>query len=456
MNNEVKLISEKKIPDLICSIQEQVRIPSVRNLEDKTSEAPFGREIRKSLEHLINLAKQMGMRTFIDPEGYYGYVEIGPEDCKEMIGVIGHVDVVPEGNDAQWTEGKPFSGDIIDDKIIGRGSLDDKGPVIINLYAMKNIMDLEIQLNKRIRLIVGCAEETTWECMTKYSKMEEHPTIGYSPDANFPGIHAEKTIVQMEAKKDTEVDFELTAMGAFNAVPGEVKYKGTKANELASELEKLNYKFTKDSENEITVIGKGAHAMANHLGVNAVEQIAIALYNINERCEVINFLAEQVKETTSGEIFQGIVKEEVSGVLKYTVSRIEIKNGKQYIGMDTRIPVLADEKEIMKKYQDTIESYKLEYSVLKTQEKLYVPADSFLVKTLVDVYKDVTGDMNAKPLSSGGGTYARAFDNCIAFGCVFESQNMLDKMHQPNECFETKFLQPALEIYTNALIKLLK
>lgn len=456
MKAKIKEISEKKI-GLICdSISQNVQIPSVRNLEDKAPGAPFGREIRNSLDNIIELADSMGMRTYTDPEGFYGYVEIGPSDAKEMIGVIGHVDVVPSGEESEWTEGGAFSGKITEEKIIGRGTLDDKGPVVINLYAMQNLLDLDVELTKRIRLIIGCAEETTWECMDKYTAQEEHPTIGYSPDANFPGIHAEKTISQMDAEAKTTVDFEVEAMGAYNAVPAQVTYKGTKAKELAEELTRLDYDFKADSETEVTVLGHSAHAMANHLGVNSVERLAIAMYNIGERCEVIDFISEQVKETTGAELIQGVVEEEVSGVLKFTVSRIEIKNGKQYIGMDTRIPVLSDVDEIMGKYKAAVEQYKLNYSILKTQEKLYVPADSFLVATLLDVYKDITGDKTAVPLTSGGGTYARAFDHCIAFGAVFEKQNMIDKMHQPNECFEIKFIQPALEIYTTALVKLLK
>ena len=147
---------------------------------------------------------------------------------------------------------------IVNDKIIGRGSLDDKGPVVINLYAMQNILDLKINLNKRIRLIIGCAEETTWECMDKYTKTEEIPTIGYSPDANFPGIHAEKTIAQMDAQSTTDVNFEVEALGAYNAVPSKASYKGPEVAKLITELEKLGFEYRKIDDKNIEVIGKGA------------------------------------------------------------------------------------------------------------------------------------------------------------------------------------------------------
>lgn len=455
MDLQIKEIISQQREEVIKSIQEQIRIPSVRNEEDKSEGAPFGTAIRNSLDHLLELAHSFGMRTYADPEGYYGYVEIGPENSKEMIGIVGHVDVVPEGDHAQWNEAGPFSGDIVDDKIIGRGTLDDKGPVVINLYAMKNILDLNIELNKRIRLIVGCAEETTWECMDKYVKLEEKPTLAYSPDGDFPLINAEKTISQMDATTNESVDFEVYAMGAYNAVPDAVSYKGNKIKEIEAELQKLNFEYKIDAD-KLIVLGKSAHAMANHLGVNSVCRLAMAMYNVGERCKVIDYIAEQVKETTGAELFQGEVKEEVSGVLKYTLSRIDIKDGYQYIGMDTRIPVLVDADKIIKKYEETITSYGLDYKQGKIQKKLYVEEDSFLVQNLLNVYKEVTGHSNAKPVSTGGGTYSRAFDNCVAFGCVFVEDNMIDKMHQPNECFELKFLDKTLEIYTKSLIELLK
>ncbi len=456
MKKEITKITEQTLNEIISDIQDLVRIPSVRNVEDKAEGAPFGRAIGEALDLALSKAESFGMRTYRDKEGYYGYIEVGPENAKEMVGIIGHLDVVPTGDEFQWNEGKPFSGDIVDEKIIGRGTLDDKGPIVMCLHALKNLMDLNVEFNKRVRIILGTSEETTWEGINKYTSLEEHPTVAFSPDANFPLIHAEKTIVHFDGTTKSDVDFEVFSLGVYNAVADNATYKGNKVVELEEELKKLGYDYKKTNDKELVVLGKSSHAMACQLGINAISRLCIALYNIGENSKTVDFVATKVKETYGAELIQGEVKEEVSGELKFNVGYLNISNGNEKIGMDTRIPVLVDEKKIMNTYKEALEEAGLEFSIVKQQDKLYVEEDSFLVKTLMNVYKDITGETDAVPLTSGGGTYARAFDNCVAFGCVFTSKDMIDNMHQPNECFEIKFLQPAVEIYTNAINELLK
>ena len=67
----------------------------------------------------------------------------------------------------------PFEGVIADGRITGRGVLDDKGPVIAALYAMKALKDSGAELKRRIRLIVGTDEETGSTDMERYKKTEE-------------------------------------------------------------------------------------------------------------------------------------------------------------------------------------------------------------------------------------------------------------------------------------------
>lgn len=456
MREDIKKVTEKSLDNIVKDIQDLVRIPSVRNLEDKATGAPFGKAIGEALDLTLNKAKEYGMRTYRNPEGYYGYIEVGPIDAKEMIGIVGHLDVVPTGDEAQWDEAKPFSGDIVDNKIIGRGTLDDKGPLVMNLHALKNLMELGVEFKKRVRIILGTSEETTWEGINKYIELEEKPTISFSPDANFPLINAEKTIVHFDGTVENEVSFEVKSTGVYNAVPDNASYKGSKVKELKEELDKLSFDYKEINNEELIVLGKSSHAMATQLGVNAISRLCIALFNIGEHSKAVDFIATKVKETYGAELIQGEIKDEISGELKFNVGYLDISNGKEKMGMDTRIPVLVNADEVLNTYENSLKEFGMNFDIVKKQEKLYVEEDSFLVKTLMGVYKDITGETEAKPLSSGGGTYARAFDNCVAFGCVFESQNMIDNMHQPNECFEIRFLQQAVEIYTNAINELLK
>ncbi len=454
MRKNIKLKAHEQVNETVSKIQEIVRIDSVRDTDNAAPGAPFGPGIRKSLDLFLEMAEELGMRTFADPEGRYGYAEIGPEGT-EMIGILGHVDVVPVGELAQWTKAKPFSAEIVDDAIIGRGTLDDKGPMVMNLMAVKALIECGVEFNKRVRFIVGCAEETTWECMNAYSELEEMPATGYTPDANFPVIHAEKTIVRYDGiKKDVSNNFTLIADGAYNSVNDKATYTGTKLAEVKAELEKLEATF-EATDSAITVKGKSAHAMATHLGVNAIYILATAMYNAGERSKGIDFIAEKMADTFNGEKICGEVKDDVSGLLTLNIGWAKITETEESLGFDSRIPVLVDYKQIIETYKKTLESYGFEFVPYKVTEALYEPVDGPLVSTLLGVYREVTGDTDTAPLTTGGGTYARAAKGTVAFGCVFGSYDMIDNMHQPNECLELKFIPMALEIYSLAIYDLL-
>ena len=178
--------------ELIKNLQELIKIPSVHSESNNVNE-PFGENTIKALEYTLNLGKKLGFKTK-NIDGYCGYIEFG--EGPELIGIVGHLDVVPEGEN--WTY-PPFDARIEDNKMYGRGAIDDKGPVMASLYAMKAVMDYcsenNISINKRVRLILGLNEERDWKCINYYKGHEEIPSIGFSPDADFPCIYAEKGLL---------------------------------------------------------------------------------------------------------------------------------------------------------------------------------------------------------------------------------------------------------------------
>lgn len=457
MSNDIKKITESMVDETVENIQKLVRVGSVRNLEDSAPGAPFGRGIRKNLDMVMEICGSIGMRTFIAEDGLYGYAEIGDVNSAEMIGIVGHLDVVPTGEDSQWTKGAPFSGDIVDNMIIGRGTLDDKGPMMVNIMAVKALVEAGVEFNKRVRFIFGTAEETTWEGINAYKANEEAPTVAYSPDADFPVIHAEKSIIRGDVKHFNEgLDFSLIAKGAYNAVNDRAIYKGSKVKEICAEMDKLGYKYEVVSETELHSIGKNAHAMQCFQGINAITRIATAMANVGETCPSIEFLGKVIGEDCYGVSIFGKKEEEVSGFLTLNIGFCHIEGTTEHFGIDSRVPVLFDEEEILATFEARVNKEGLTVERADITPKLYLPVDSPLVSTLLKVYQDVTGDVESKPLTTGGGTYARAFDNCVAFGTVLHKQGMVDLMHQPNENFQIEFIQPSLEIYANAIKALLE
>ena len=233
-------ILEKQKDAMIHSVCELIRFKSV-SVEMENPQMPFGEECKNALEYTLNLAKNLGFRTQ-NLDGYCGYIEFG--EGEEIVGIIGHLDVVPAELEDDWTT-PPFEPDIRENKIYGRGAIDDKGPVIASLYAMKAVLDSGKKLNKRIRLILGLNEEKAWKCIHHYKEIgEEAPTIGFSPDADFPCIYAEKGILSVRLRhpfaiKNKEIVSIDCNNNALNVVP---KYCSiTLKDTISQKVEKLEF-----------------------------------------------------------------------------------------------------------------------------------------------------------------------------------------------------------------------
>ena len=173
--------------ELINDLETMIRIPSKLEGYDNP-EYPFGKNIDNALNTFLEIGKRMGFRTK-NIDKHCGYIEFGEGD--ELVGIVGHLDVVPEGEGWQHP---PFELTIENGKLYGRGTTDDKGPMIASLYAMKAVMEKTV-VHKRVRLIIGLNEENDWRCINYYKEHEEQPTVGFSPDADFPCIYAEKALL---------------------------------------------------------------------------------------------------------------------------------------------------------------------------------------------------------------------------------------------------------------------
>ena len=203
---QIHALSEEMLENLgkLVAVDSQLGTPS----EGK----PFGEGPAEALEIGLEIARELGFKT-VNLDNYCGYAEMG--EGEEIVGIAGHLDIVPVGGD--WTY-DPFKLTRDGDHVYGRGTTDDKGPVIEALYAMKLLKDSGVKLNKRVRLIMGCNEETGSKCMAHYNEVEEELSCGFTPDANFPCIHGEKGYMSMMAySKNTRI---ISMNGGFvsNAV----------------------------------------------------------------------------------------------------------------------------------------------------------------------------------------------------------------------------------------------
>ncbi|MFA6939540.1 MAG: Sapep family Mn(2+)-dependent dipeptidase [Clostridiaceae bacterium] len=436
---------EKYRENLIRDIKRLVSINSV--IDKPEPNAPFGNGIKKTLEASLEIAKSLGLKTYMDPEGYYGYADIGQGDT--LFAVLGHLDVVPADDTENWIC-PPFQPVLIGNKLYGRGTQDDKGPTLAAMYGMKALLDMKIDINKRVRFILGTDEETLWRGINKYMEKEEKPSFGFSPDSMFPLIHAEKGLLQLKLTGKGNSSIELHAGSTFNAVPDKASFKTNDIEKIKRIIIKHNYEY-KVERDTITLFGKASHAAKPENGINAINRLSIILDELGIESSSIKFISRIINETYNGD---NIVSnwEDISGKLTLNVGKLDITPEKEVISIDVRIPVTYKKEDFIKKLTKEAEKYNLVYEEFDYLHSIYVPIENELIKKLRKVIEEQT-DIDSTPLTSGGATYARSMENCVAFGAVFPGKPKTE--HQTNEYIDVIDLMKSAEIYAHAIYQLL-
>lgn len=428
----------------LTSLQTIISYPSVLN--EGENGTPFGQAIQDVLEKTLEIAQEMGFQTYLDPEGYYGYAEIGQGE--ELLAVLCHLDVVPAGDLEDW-QTPPFEATLKDGWLIGRGVQDDKGPSLAALYAVKSLLDQGLVFTKRIRFIFGTDEETLWRCMNRYNQLEEKADLGFAPDSSFPLTYAEKGLLQVKLHGPGWEDRPLQAGRALNVVPDKATYKGERLEELLPVIEQSGVNYTEET-GAVTVLGLSKHSKDAAEGVNAIVGLAESLSLIQPHPALL-FIADDVGEDATGAALFGEIKDEPSGALSFNIATLSIDEERSEIGIDIRIPVLADKDALVERLTEVAASYQLQYEEFDYVAPLYVPLDSPLVSTLMEVYQEETGDQTPA-MSSGGATFARTMENCVAYGALFP--DALQTEHQANERAKLDDLYRAMEIYAETIRRL--
>ena len=435
LNKIIELYREK----LIKSTQELVSIPSTKG-EGKES-MPFGEEINKALEYVLKLGEELGFLVG-NVDGYAGFIEFGHGD--ETLAILAHLDVVPAGEG--WTY-PPFGGQIHDNKLYGRGAIDDKGPAMAALFAMKAVMESSAPVNKKVRLILGTDEESGWEDMDYYFKKQPMPDFGITPDANYPVIHAEKGIMHIELYK--EFSKGQADKSDILSIKG-----GSRANMVPDSC--ICYLKGEDKE-PVTTEGVSAHGSMPEKGENAISKMLDLLSHDrlgdNDLDRFLADLGRLIGFDTKGKGLGINYSDDVSGHLTLNLGVIDVdrEGGKAII--DIRYPVKYKEEEIIEAIEQNLDTSGIGIRLVHGQKPLYLPKDHFLVKTLGRVYREQTGQ-DLEPLTIGGGTYARALETGVAFGAVFPGKAEL--AHQKDEYIEIDDLILNAKIYAHAIAELVK
>lgn len=428
--------------EMIAGIQESVRIDSTGGEPEEG--APYGPGPKKALDWTLELGESLGFRTG-NVDNKAGYVEFGEGD--EMVAVLGHLDVVPAGEG--WTY-PAFGGEIHEGVMYGRGVLDDKGPTIGAIYALKAIREAGIPLKRRIRVIFGTDEERGSGCMEHYAASdEEKPVMGFTPDADYPVIFFEKgmTPVKLGVKNPQQGEIkvlELDGGNAGNIVPKDCRIVLEGEHMIGTHPDVKA--VIENGKTTVTAVGKNAHGSTPELGENAITALLTALRNLpigGDFAKVRDFVCEELKDELNGETLGIRYFDEETGETTVNLGLLKLSDEELSIYLDIRHPMNADPANVQRMLEEKAAKYGLEILGIGQVPMLHVPKDSQLVQLLMNVYREETGDQS-EAIAIGGGTYAKTLPNIVAFGPIFPGEP--DVIHQPNERWEVDTMLKAIRI----------
>ncbi|KIL47292.1 diguanylate cyclase [Jeotgalibacillus alimentarius] len=459
--------AEKRKDGIIRELRQLIAIPSVLDESAADEHAPFGKEVKEALDYLLNAGESAG---FISKNvgNIAGHLEMGQGD--ELLGILCHVDVVPAGKG--WSH-PPFEGVVEDGKLFGRGAIDDKGPTIAAYFAMKIIKELNLKMNKRVRMIIGTDEESDWRCVDRYFQEEEMPSIGFAPDADFPVIHAEKGIMDADFHlTDYEPDVHAPKIEMhtfhsgerYNMVPDYAKAELTvhaeqtyllqEYEEFLKEHELSGDFYVKSGLLTMELNGQSAHAMEPDDGINAGIMLLrfLCRFGLDARSKAFAGFANKYLYNGSRGVALGIAgQDDISGDLTLNTGLIRYTEDQAYFGLNIRYPVTYDMDQKRDWLTDEMKNHHIRVDVKDDSKPHHVNGDDPFIQTLLKVYENQTGE-KGELLAIGGGTYARSLEKGVAFGALFPGKE--DVAHQKDEYIDVEDLLKATAIYAEAIYEL--
>lgn len=462
MNAEIYNYVDANLTKMIGTLSELVAIPSVKG--KAVPGKPYGEECAKVLDKMLNIASSFGFRTE-NHKNRVGTIDFYP-DGEPSLGILCHLDVVPAGDG--WKT-PPFSMFMSGGKIYGRGTMDDKGPAVCVLYAMKAIKDCGIKLSKNVRFIVGTDEENGSSDLAWYKKQAKLPPNVFTPDGSYPVINIEKGMIRGEisakcAVGGTKSVISATGGTVINAVPESASATVVGFSDIELTLAAKNagigrlVTFKKDGDKTvITVKGKSAHASTPAEGINAVTGLCSMLgrlYGDDESTVMFRSLSALFPfGETDGKSLKIAASDEKSGALTEVLSILSYSKGTLTGKFDIRFPLCRSVERVKTGLEKAFAAKNMELSDFSGVEPHETSADSEFVKTLSKVYEDVTGARSGC-IAIGGGTYVHDIEGGVAFGAEFPGEDC--KIHSAGEFISAERMKQNAKIFAEAIIRLCK
>lgn len=450
--SDISRFAESHERDIVRDIARLVSIPSVEG--PAAPDAPFGIESKRALDCALQIAEELGLDT-VNCENKIGYASVGEDRGQGYLATITHVDVVPAGDG--WTE-DPFTVRERDGFLLGRGVMDDKGPSILCLYALKYLRDSGLPLRYPVRALLGSNEETGMGDLEHYNANYPAPLFCFSPDADFPLIHGEKGIYHGRLiSRHTPVNvLEMTGGVAPNAVPAKasalVRAEALQSTDAVS-VEELEPGLWK-----LSSVGVSGHASMPEGTVNAIGRIVDYLLENGIPAEgelpYFRFLA-RLHAATDGSGLGLQSSDDYFTPLTAVGGKISTADGVFCQTIDCRYGISTSGEAITARLREAAGSA-AEIQVDADAAPFYLTLDNPAIQACMESYNLVTGE-NAHPFTIGGGTYARHFPNAAAFGPEHPERPapaFAGPIHGIDEAARLSDLMEALKIYIVALLRL--
>lgn len=431
------------------TLQKLIQINSVYDESTVTREHPYGLGVHNAFEFLGKLAKNDGF----DVDYCDGHcIEISCGEGEHVVGVFAHIDVVPVSGVWKFP---PFSGEISENVMYGRGTSDDKGPAMAAYYALKALNDNKLIKGYKVKLVLGGDEERGSSCLQYYFEQLKKPavTYGFTPDGDFPLIYGEKGIRDFTYDGEIDLSPAISFNGgvAPNAVIDDAVLLTGRGKEFKKYLKTrkdVNYKILEEKDDTITVefIGKSAHGSTPEKGINA----GIHLLDCLGKCfgsEEINRFVRVYKDGT-GKTMHQYYETKYLGGTTYNLGMMDYKN-KHFVGViNFRYPENVDSDHVISAIasQSSIPVFAVEK---EAPVVYYDPTKTPFILALYDAYVRETGDAVNKPMAIGGGTYAKEAKNTVAFGSHFPGKE--DLIHSADEHIDMEDFLGSIPLYADAI-----
>lgn len=458
---------------MVAELDTLVQIPSTEDLPAAKPEEgePFGPQPARALRQALAIANSMGFEA-TNLDGYIGYADF-PGKTDTQIGIIGHVDVVPAG--PGWTA-EPFKVTRREGYLLGRGVIDDKGPSLMALHAMKFWLDRQQagkanQFPYTVRFLFGANEETGMGDVPYYQERFDDPAFLFTPDAEFPVSYGEKgmfgtQLVSESLPAEQRVLLDYQAGVASNAVPGEAQAKVCVTSGRAASLptaEGISVTVD-DADGESTTVfakGKSAHASTPELGTNA-NKILLAYLLDNNLCSEQERpfleLCYQVVSVYDGSGVGLACEDADFGPLTCVGSVLRFEGDSLVLDVDVRYPTSTTGEAVQAHFAELAQAVGGQARLVIDKPVFLVPRETPVIQALLDAYNEATGEAR-EAFTMGGGTYARKFKCGASFGAEKpwkQNPEWVGGMHGPDEGVAEDDLKDAFRIYALTLAKLME